>query len=83
MSNKKTVEKLGVGLLLVVGSGTSVAQAAEQYVSAQHFRYQESDERIKVDYDTFSVLKDFGVDFTVSANYSEDEITGATPVWTD
>ena len=79
----KNVGKLGAGLLLVVGSGGSVAQAAEQYVSAQQSRYQESDDRIKVNYDTFSVLKDFGVDFTLSANYSEDEITGATPVWSD
>lgn len=75
--------RMGAGLLMVGVASAYPAHAGEQYVSAQLLDYKESDDRIKVDYSTFSLLKDFGVDFTLSANYSEDEITGATPVWTD
>lgn len=84
MKTSKLGKKVGAGLLMMVGAGSSInGVAGEQYVSAQKYQYKESDNRIKVDYTTLSVLKDFGVDVTLSANYSEDVITGATPVWTD
>lgn len=82
MINKfNNVQKLSMLSLLVTGLMSVQAQASEQYVSVQKMQYDESDERMKIDYTSVSMLKDFGTDFTVSANYSEDVMSGATPVW--
>lgn len=80
---KSPLRQWGAGLVAIGVSVFTPVHASEQYVSAQQLIYQESDDRIDVDYTTYSILKDFGVDFTVQVNYSEDIITGATPVWTD
>lgn len=73
--------KLSTVGLCLLGLLASQAHASEQYVSVQQMQYQESDDRIKVDFTTASILKDFGTDFTLSANVSKDVMTGATPVW--
>lgn len=67
--------------LMLAGLLASQVHASEQYVSVQRMQYQESDQRMKIDYVTASILKDFGTDFTLSANVSKDMMSGATPIW--
>ncbi|MFT5594277.1 MAG: hypothetical protein ACI8SR_002666 [Oceanicoccus sp.] len=78
--NKKTTAIL----LSIAGSQASVLPmqalaASNEGVTVQKMHYQESDDRIKVDYTQYSIAKDFGTDFSWVASASVDAISGATP----
>ncbi len=50
-------------------------------VKFQQEHYAESDDRIKVDYTILDIKKELGTDFSLSASFTYDEITGGTPIF--
>lgn len=80
----KNPKKATAVILSVIGAQASILPiellaAGAEGVTLQKMVYQESDERIKVDYTQLSVAKDFGTDISWTASASLDAMTGATP----
>ena len=71
--------------ILISAAATAVVSlghaGSSDTVSLNHEYYNESDDRIRVDYTILDIKKDFGTDWSVSASFSIDEITGGTPIW--
>lgn len=60
----------------------SLANASDSdTVKFQQMHYAEGDDRIKVNYTILDIKKELGADFSLSASFTFDEITGGTPIW--
>jgi hypothetical protein len=80
----KSNKKATAILLSITGSQAAVLPlqamaAGVEGVTVQKMHYQESDDRIKVDYTQYAIAKDFGTDVSWVASASVDAISGATP----
>jgi len=68
-------------LTLLTTAATSCLTHADDKIAIQYMQYQESDDRIGVNYLAAAFEKDFGVDYTLKVDYSYDSISGASPSW--
>lgn len=72
-----------VAIVAVAGAAMvyplSAGAVGNEGVTVQHMRYQESDDRMAVEYTQVSGAKDFGTDFRLTASASIDAMSGATP----
>ena len=71
-------------VLVAVASAASIQPltalaAATEGIGVQRMLYQESDDRMRVEYTQVQAAKDFGTDFSLGVTASVDEMTGATP----
>lgn len=57
--------------------------ASGSEISAKQMSYQESDDRVKVDYTLLDLKQEIGADYTASVSLSYDSISGGTPIWLD
>jgi len=74
--------KIPIFISAAVTAVVSMGQAAStDSVELNHEYYSESDDRIVVKYTMLDFKKDFGTDWSLSASFSIDEITGGTPIW--
>jgi len=81
-SNKNGNKKLPIFISAAVTAVVSMGNAAStDSVEFNHEYYTESDDRITVKYTMLDIKKDFGTDWSLSASFSIDEITGGTPIW--
>ena len=55
--------------------------ATSSEVSFKQMKYQENDDRIKIDYSVLDIKKEFGLDYSLSVSMSYDTISGGTPIW--
>ncbi len=79
LKNKK---KLPLVVSAAVTAIVSIGQASgEDSVELTNQYYFESDDRISVNYTAIDIKKDFGTDWSLSASFSVDEITGGSPIW--
>lgn len=64
-----------VPLVLHAGGGSEA--------SLKQASYQESDDRIAVDYTLLDIKEEIGTDYSASVSLSYDTISGGTPIWID
>lgn len=67
--------------LTVLAAGVAVAPAVEatDKLSIHYMKYQEYDDRVEVGDVVVAVEKDFGVDYTLNADFGYDSVSGASP----
>jgi len=56
---------------------------AEDYISVQYLKYDESGNKVEISAPTLEINKDFGTDYRLNATYISDVISGASPAFTD
>lgn len=71
--------------LLVIGATSITAPilnaASSDEVKLSQMRYEENQNRMKIDFTALDFKKDFGTDYTFNMNLSYDTISGGTPIW--
>ncbi len=71
-----------LALFSVVAGITPLLNAsAGDEVGIKHTYYQESDDRIKVNYTNANFKYDIGADYTFNLNLGYDALSGGTPIW--
>ncbi len=73
-------KKLAV-LSVVAGITPLLNASAGDEIAIKHTYYQESDNRIKVNYTNSSFKYDIGADYTFNLNLGYDSLSGGTPIW--
>ncbi len=76
--NKKLPIYISAAATAIVSMGHA---GSSDSVELNHEYYAESDDRIVVKYTMLDIKKDFGTDWSLSASFSIDDITGGTPIW--
>ena len=72
----KTKISLAASVLLVASS-----LMAEDYVSVQYVKYDESDNRASISSPSVEISKDFGVDYSLKIGLTADSVSGSSPIW--
>ena len=70
-----------LSLITILALSTHASLHAENYVTVDFLQYNENDNRVAVSAPSVSAAYDIGTDFSVRADFVNDAITGATPVW--
>jgi hypothetical protein len=76
-----TLKKMKYSLPLLMAALLSPWLHAENTVSFQATKYQESDNLIGVKMAEVAIEKDFGTDYTLKLDFGYDAISGASPMW--
>lgn len=70
-----------LSLITILALSSHASLHAENYVTIDFLQYNENDNRVAVSAPSASLSYDFGTDFNIKADFVNDTITGATPVW--
>ena len=65
--------------LLTAGAVSAAAPASADKVSLHYMDYQEYDDRVEVADTVIALEKNFGVDYTLNADFGYDSVSGASP----
>ena len=68
-------------LIAILALSNHALLHAENYVTVDFLQYNENDKRVAVSAPSFGLSYDIGTDLNVKADFVNDTITGATPVW--
>ena len=68
-------------LIAILALSNHALLYAENYVTVDFLQYNENDNRVAVSAPSFGLSYDIGTDLNVKADFVNDTITGATPVW--
>jgi hypothetical protein len=68
-----------VCITLLAGSAVANYAAAESKIAVHHLEYKEYDDRVQVGDSVISIEQTFGVDYTLTANFGVDTVSGASP----
>lgn len=68
-----------VCITLLAGSAVATCASAEDKIGLHYLQYQEYDDRVEVGDAVLSIEKSFGVDYTLTANFGVDSVSGASP----
>lgn len=71
---------------LALGTSTLITPlilnaASSDEVKFTQMRYEENNDRMKIDFSVLDFKKDFGTDYTLNMSVSYDAMSGGTPVW--
>lgn len=76
------LKKLSILAISAATVGVPVLNAASaDTVKFTQMKYQENNDRMKIDFSVLDFKKDFGTDYTLNMNLSYDSMSGGTPVW--
>lgn len=76
------LKKLSLAIISTSCVMTPVLNAASSdEVKFSQMKYEENKDRMKVDFTSIDIKKDFGTDYTLNVNLSYDTLSGGTPVW--
>lgn len=76
------LKKLSILAISAVTVGIPVLNAASSdEVKFTQMKYEENNDRMKIDFSILDFKKDFGTDYTLNMSLSYDSMSGGTPVW--
>lgn len=72
---------LPLTIIATSSSPTILHAGSADAIKYANMHYEESDDRIDIDYTLLDIKKNFGTDYTLDVSLSYDAISGGTPVW--
>lgn len=70
-------------LATTLGAVPLLQAADTNEVGFKYTHYEENDNRMKIDYLSTRIKKDLNLDYTLNLMFSNDSISGGTPIWQD